>query len=66
MRCRYAMLATLACFLPFAAVQAADKADPVSAAKGKIIYVRYCASCHGVTGRGTEPWRPSCGFRRRT
>lgn len=52
MRCTYAMLATLAWSLPFTAVQAADKADPVSAAKGKIIYERYCASCHGVTGRG--------------
>jgi mono/diheme cytochrome c family protein len=52
MRYTYAMLATLAWFLPFAPVRAADKADEVSAAKGKIIYVRFCASCHGVTGRG--------------
>jgi mono/diheme cytochrome c family protein len=26
--------------------------DPEAAAKGKIIYARYCASCHGVSGRG--------------
>ena len=49
---RYAMLATLASVLPIAPMGAADKADPVSATKGKTIYVRYCASCHGVTGRG--------------
>ncbi len=26
--------------------------DAAAAAKGQIIYVRYCASCHGVAGRG--------------
>jgi mono/diheme cytochrome c family protein len=52
MRCRYAVLTALAWFLPFALVRAADKPDEVSAAKGKLIYVRYCASCHGTTGRG--------------
>jgi mono/diheme cytochrome c family protein len=46
------VLATLACLLPLGPVRAADRPDEVSAAKGKIIYVRYCASCHGMTGRG--------------
>jgi mono/diheme cytochrome c family protein len=31
---------------------AADGPDQRAAAKGKIIYGRYCASCHGVSGRG--------------
>jgi mono/diheme cytochrome c family protein len=26
--------------------------DPAAAAKGQIIYVRYCGSCHGAQGRG--------------
>jgi len=29
--------------------------DADAAAHGKIIYVRYCASCHGVEGRGDGP-----------
>jgi len=52
MWCRNAILAALACVLPFAPAGAADKPDEASAARGKVIYVRFCASCHGVTGRG--------------
>jgi mono/diheme cytochrome c family protein len=29
--------------------------DPAAAAQGKIIYARYCASCHGAEGRGDGP-----------
>lgn len=31
---------------------AAEGPEPNAAAKGKIIYQRYCASCHGTEGRG--------------
>lgn len=31
------------------------KPDPGAAAKGEIVYVRYCVSCHGRTGRGDGP-----------
>jgi mono/diheme cytochrome c family protein len=34
------------------AAWAQEKPDAAAAAKGQIIYVRYCASCHGVAGRG--------------
>jgi mono/diheme cytochrome c family protein len=35
-----------------ASASAQDRPDPAAAAKGQIIYVRYCASCHGTAGRG--------------
>jgi mono/diheme cytochrome c family protein len=35
-----------------AAAGAQERSDAAAAAKGEIIYVRYCASCHGVGGRG--------------
>jgi mono/diheme cytochrome c family protein len=35
-----------------AAAGAQDAPDPAAAARGKIIYVRYCASCHGAAGQG--------------
>jgi mono/diheme cytochrome c family protein len=44
-------LALIACGLSTTA-SAQDRPDPGAAAKGKIIYVRYCASCHGTTGQG--------------
>jgi len=31
------------------------KPDPRAAEKGEIVYVRYCVSCHGRTGRGDGP-----------
>jgi mono/diheme cytochrome c family protein len=34
---------------------AAEKLDPAAAAKGKLVYERYCASCHGKEGRGDGP-----------
>lgn len=44
-------LAFVACGLA-AAASAQDRPDPAAAAKGEIIYVRYCGSCHGTQGRG--------------
>jgi len=35
---------------PLAGAQ--DRPDPGMAAKGRVIYVRYCASCHGAVGKG--------------
>lgn len=32
--------------------------DADAAAKGKIIYQRYCGSCHGTAGRGDGPLAP--------
>ena len=29
-----------------------DRPDPVAASAGKVVYRRYCASCHGEAGRG--------------
>src|SRR5262249_45744212 len=29
--------------------------EPTSPLPGEAMYVRYCASCHGVTGRGDGP-----------
>jgi mono/diheme cytochrome c family protein len=34
------------------AAGAQERPEAAAAAKGQIIYVRYCASCHGVAGRG--------------
>jgi mono/diheme cytochrome c family protein len=34
---------------------ASDKPDPAAAARGKIVYQRYCTSCHGPEGRGDGP-----------
>ena len=38
--------------------RAAERPDPDAAAKGKVIYQRYCASCHGSDARGTGPLAP--------
>jgi mono/diheme cytochrome c family protein len=40
------------------AVPAQVRPDPAAAAKGQVIYVRYCASCHGATGRGDGTLAP--------
>lgn len=29
--------------------------DPAAAAKGKVLYNQYCASCHGLDGTGNGP-----------
>jgi mono/diheme cytochrome c family protein len=47
-------MSALVAFLVSAAT-AAEKLDPAAAAKGKVIYERYCASCHGQGGRGDGP-----------
>lgn len=35
--------------------QAQPKHDPAAAAKGAVVYVRYCVSCHGPSARGDGP-----------
>jgi mono/diheme cytochrome c family protein len=35
--------------------RAAERPEPDAAAKGKVIYQRYCASCHGSDARGDGP-----------
>jgi mono/diheme cytochrome c family protein len=35
-----------------------DRPDPAAAAKGQVIYVRYCGSCHGAQARGDGPLAP--------
>jgi mono/diheme cytochrome c family protein len=35
--------------------QAQAKHDPDAAAKGAVVYVRYCVSCHGKDARGDGP-----------
>ncbi len=37
---------------------APDQLDRAAAEKGKVIYVRYCGSCHGPGGRGDGPIAP--------
>lgn len=36
----------------------AEAADD-SAARGELVYSQHCATCHGDTGTGNEPWLPS-------
>jgi mono/diheme cytochrome c family protein len=38
--------------LPPALAKAEEKLDAAAAASGRVIYQRYCASCHGRGGRG--------------
>jgi len=38
-----------------AAAAAEDRLDPTAVAEGKVIFGRYCASCHGKNGRGDGP-----------
>ena len=48
------VLGTLA-FIALALASSAsaqNRPDPGAAAKGKVIYVRYCGSCHGTAGQG--------------
>ena len=51
-----AVLLVAGCFLGLTgAAGAAERPDPAAAAKGKLIYQRYCTSCHGSEGRGNGP-----------
>jgi mono/diheme cytochrome c family protein len=34
-------------------------ADDASAARGEHVFAEHCATCHGDTGAGLEPWYPS-------
>jgi len=36
----------------------ADMPD-YSAARGEQVFTKHCATCHGATGEGIEPWYPS-------
>jgi len=38
--------------------RAAQHPEPDAAARGKVIYQRYCASCHGSEARGNGPLAP--------
>lgn len=46
-------VAVAALVLPQARAQASH--DPAAAAKGAVVYVRYCVSCHGPGARGDGP-----------
>jgi mono/diheme cytochrome c family protein len=46
-------VAVAALVLPQARAQANH--DPAAAAKGAVVYVRYCVSCHGPGARGDGP-----------
>lgn len=46
-------VAVAALVLPQARAQASP--DPAAAAKGAVVYVRYCVSCHGPGARGDGP-----------
>ncbi len=39
--------------------QAATNAVDKSVARGATVYLQHCATCHGDTGAGNEPWYPS-------
>jgi mono/diheme cytochrome c family protein len=47
--------AAVALLAATAAGARAQEADPAAAAKGAVVYVRYCVSCHGKGARGDGP-----------
>ena len=49
------VLVALAAPLAVADPQTELKPDPAAAAKGAVVYVRYCVSCHGKAARGDGP-----------
>ena len=42
-----------------AACQSQAEAPETSAARGEHVFTQHCATCHGDTGEGIEPWYPS-------
>ena len=42
-----------------AACQTQAEAPDISAARGEHVFTKHCATCHGDTGGGIEPWYPS-------
>ena len=46
-------------YLLLAACQSQADAQDASAARGEHIFVEPCATCHGASGEGIEPWYPS-------
>lgn len=61
-----ALLATAGLLAVGVPIHAQAKPDATAAAKGKVIYARYCASCHGKEARATAPSLPTSGSRLRT
>jgi mono/diheme cytochrome c family protein len=51
------VLVVVAC-VPCGTASAQERVDLAAAEKGKVIYERYCASCHGLSGRGDGPVAP--------
>jgi mono/diheme cytochrome c family protein len=50
-----AVSGVLVAALAAAPARAQAKHDPDAAAKGAVVYVRYCVSCHGKDARGDGP-----------
>jgi len=42
-----------------AACQSQAEAPDTSATQGEHVFTQHCATCHGDTGEGIEPWYPS-------
>jgi mono/diheme cytochrome c family protein len=55
-RLRIAVLVLLACSAPS---QGGESADPPQLVVGRMLYLRYCAACHGRDGRGGGPVSPA-------
>ncbi len=55
---RIALLATAGLLAVGVPIHAQVKPDAAAAAKGRVIYQRYCASCHGVEARGDGTLAP--------
>jgi len=56
-----AMVTLVSWSCTYAADNAADNANATdaSAARGEHVFSEHCATCHGDTGQGLEPWYPS-------
>ena len=52
---RLAPIFVLVAMAAAAAAQEADRYDSADATFGHVIYLRYCAACHGRDGRGDGP-----------
>jgi mono/diheme cytochrome c family protein len=42
-----------------AACQTQADSPDTSAARGEQVFTKHCATCHGASGEGIEPWYPS-------